>query len=157
MAFDSAGLIAAAKSLISDPSPSHAHIARSVSTAYYAIFQHTCCATAALLIGGNDGYLTRAKAHLMRSIGHKALNKRMGQAQTTNLGFPRELKDYANTFCTMQKNRHDADYDTAKSFTKSDALNFITQIECAISEFDAVQKKHRLSFLVWAILDKPNH
>ena len=61
MAYDSWGLLDASKSLVSETDASNSHVSRAISTAYYAIFQHVCCASADLLVGGGENYLTSAK------------------------------------------------------------------------------------------------
>lgn len=156
MAFDSWGLLDAARALIAQDDPAPSHCSRSISTTYYAIFQHVCCSASELLIGGPDVELTRAKAHLMRSIPHKVLRKRLGLAQNAGLDFPSELVSFANTFCTLQKHRHDADYDIGKVFSKADALSHIADADCSMTAYDTVLAKHRKAFIVWAILDRPD-
>ena len=156
MAFDSWGLLGAAKALVLKEDAPPSHVARSVSTAYYALFQHVCCAAADLLIGGPDTELTRAEAHLMRSIPHRILKKRLGYAQNSDFGFPAELVGFANVFCRLQQERHDADYDIAATFTRGDALDHISDAEAAMRNFDKVEEKHRKAFIVWAILDRPD-
>lgn len=156
MAFDSWGLLDAARTLVGEDNPTPSHCARAISTTYYAVFQHICCSASALLIGGSDIELTRAKAHLMRSIPHKLLNRRLGRAQNAGYEFPPGLVLFANTFCTLQKHRHDADYDIGEIFSKADALSHIADADCAMKTYDGVPEKHRKAFIVWAILDRPD-
>jgi len=156
MAFDSWSLLDAARTLVAEDDPTPSHCARAISTTYYAIFQHLCCSASDLLIGGPDVELKRAKAHLMRSIPHKVLKKRLGYAQNSDWGFPSDLVDFANTFCTLQKHRHDADYDVGSAFSKADVLSHIADAHCAMTAYDAESEKHRKAFIVWAILDKPD-
>ena len=154
MAYSSYELIAVAEGLINGPSPPNSHIARAISTAYYAIFHHIGHTACELFIGGPDDELRRAKVHLMRSIEHRDLAKRMGTAQGSGMDFPKELVGFANSFCIMQKHRHDADYDTYREFTRPDAESLIADVRCKMLDFDKVSPKHRKAFLVWALLEK---
>ena len=154
MAFDSWGLLEVADSLISANDPSDSHIARAISTAYYAIFQHVCCAGAELLIGPEDDSMTRAKEHVRRSFGHKALCKRLGMAQNADHDFPENLVNFGTAFCQSRKKRESADYDVSKTFSKSDALDMLASVRCAMGGFDAVEEKHRRAFIVWALIDR---
>ncbi len=155
MAFDSWGLLNAARGLVADEAASNSHCARAISTAYYAIFQHICSSSADLLIGGSDKELTRAKSHMMRSIGHKALMKRLESAQNASIGFHESLIGFANSFCILQVTRTHADYDATKPFSRADALTAILNATMWMSAYDQVPEKHRKAFVVWAILDKP--
>ncbi len=65
----------------------------------------------------------------------------------------------AQAFVTLQQARHEADYDIAKAFTRSDALTLIDRAEEAFSRWQSVRKEDcaRLflaSFLAWDRLDK---
>lgn len=156
MSFDSWELIDAAKTLVASEHSSESHCARAISTAYYAMFQHVCCSAAEIFVGGNSNELTRAKLHLMRSIQHKPLEKRLGMAQNrTNVFFQYEIVSFCNVFCTLQKMRHDADYNKFRTFTRNEANLEISRAECAMQEYDTVDKKHRTAFMVWAVIEKP--
>lgn len=158
MASPSRELLLAARHLIdSDPLPA-AQVSRAVSTAYYTIFEHVCSAASELLIGGNsEQYLTRAKGHLRRSIGHKALVARCRSAQNEKYGFPEKIIKFANRLFATYEKRIKADYDTYSTFTKLEAETIINEVENAIGLFDSTQKKHRIAFIVWAIIEKPKH
>lgn len=151
-------LIEVSRHLISVDGSTNAHIDRAVSTAYYAIFEHICCAASDLLIGKiHDDYLTRAKSHLRRSIGHTALAGRCKKAQSPKYCFPPKIVKFANRLYVMQEKRHLADYDIYKTFTSVEAEELIDEVENALDIFDSTQKKHQIAFLVWAIIDKPKH
>jgi uncharacterized protein (UPF0332 family) len=155
MAFDSYGLLDVAKSLIEQECPPESHCARSISTIYYALFQHICCSASENIIGGADQYLTRAKSHLMRSISHNAILKRLTNAQNPNYGFPIEVVDFCNIFCSLQKMRHDADYNKFREFTKEEVEFEEARARCAMEDYDGLARKHKKAFLVWAIIEKP--
>ena len=154
---DSGELLEVCDSLLAHQKTTEAHTGRAVSTAYYAIFHHVCCAAADLLIGGDEKFLTRAKMHLRRSIQHTELKNRMQYAHKAgkDLDFPEQLVKFANVFCELQKDRHQADYDPLVAFSKTDAQAKVEGAKNAIQEFDSVDEKDRRAFLVWMLLERP--
>lgn len=160
MRCESRDLLTVANDLLRVDSPSASHANRAVSTAYYALFHHLCCTAADEFIGNGEDvdepYLTRAKDHMIRSVSHKGLVKRMGkvQGQGTGVGFPQGIVDFANTFCDLYQRRIEADYDTFKPFSVPEAQTYVANAENAITEFSAEPKKHQKALLVWTILER---
>lgn len=154
---DSDDLLQVCDTLLNADKVTEAHTGRAVSTAYYAVFHHVCCSSANLLIGGDDTFLTRAKTHMRRSIQHTELKGRMQHAHKAgkDLNFPDKLVSFANTFCELQKDRHNADYDPLNQFSKADALAKVEGAKTAIRDFDSVDEKDRRAFLVWMLLERP--
>jgi uncharacterized protein (UPF0332 family) len=105
-------LIKTAKELVgsSDGKPRQPNLNRAISTAYYALF-HTlarCCAD--MMIGSSSA--TRSKAawrQVYRALDHNFAREACQKKAIRK--FPKEIQDFANAFITMQKKRHNADYD----------------------------------------------
>lgn len=53
---------------------------------------------------------------------------------------PQELKDVGQAFVDLQQARHDADYNLAKKFTRSETLSFLSQCRIAFNAWDTVRK-----------------
>ena len=157
MSFDSADLLRVAGDLIGAPNPSDSHIARSISTSYYAIFQHFIFETSKLLIGPDQACLTRARAHLQRSISHTDLIKRCKKLEYQKLDFPQSIIDYANFIVILQDERHHADYARDKIFSKSDAERILSLSAAAITGFDRIDDRHKRAFIIWANFERRNY
>ncbi|MEM6649377.1 MAG: hypothetical protein AAF603_03920 [Pseudomonadota bacterium] len=155
MSLASRDLLQVSQDLLAVKNLTDSHISRAVSTSYYAIFQHVCCAGGDLLTGNaNKNYLKRAKEHLQRSIDHKSLAKRCIEAQNPKLEFPREIVEFCNALYTAQELRIQADYNTYRRISKIDATTLLGQVKDAMDGFDSLQKKHKIAFLIWALLEK---
>lgn len=157
MAFESADLLRVAGDLIGAPNPSDSHIARSISTSYYAIFQHFILETSKMFIGPDQACLTRANTHLQRSISHADLVKRCKKLESQKLDFPQSIIDYALSIFVLQDERHRADYARDKIFSKSDAERILIQATTAIAGFDQTVDRHKRAFIIWANFERRNY
>lgn len=125
---------------------------RATSACYYALFHCLARECANLLIGG-DGADRSDEAWLQvyRSLEHghakgRCTNKSMVRK------FLKEIEDFANSFVTMQKKRHDADYDPFATFAKSEVVADIALVEEAIRKFKGLAIKHRRAFCAYVLL-----
>jgi hypothetical protein len=132
--------------------PKQAFLCRAVSSVYYALF-HTiagCCADC--LIGGkNSERSTPAWKQVYRSLEHGHARGQCVNAEKIRL-FPRAIQDFANLFATMQKKRHQADYDPLERLDRSSVLLDIAQAKLAIADFNAVPLKDKRAFAVLMLL-----
>ncbi len=130
--------------------PKHAFLRRSVSTAYYAMF-HTlarCCAD--MLIGAGRERSKPAWTQVYRSLEHGFAKNQCQSARISS--FPRDIQDFAQLFATIQKTRHDADYDPAARFSRSSVLVEVARVEAAIRAFDRVAGKDKRAFAAFVLL-----
>ncbi|MEX2560734.1 MAG: hypothetical protein WD403_12510 [Pirellulales bacterium] len=72
---------------------------------------------------------------------------------------PQEVQNVAKAFVDLQQARHDADYDLARSFPRSDALAFVEQAKQAFVDWRGVRKGdlariYLACFLLWKQWDK---
>jgi hypothetical protein len=66
--------------------------------------------------------------------------------------FPKEIEDFGNMFVQAQIKRHDADYNPAASFTRSEVIIDIDDIEKTIKDFSAAPISDRRAFAAWVAL-----
>ena len=67
--------------------------------------------------------------------------------------FPDEINSFANVFCTMQFKREEADYNPASRLALHDAVFALLDAEDAIDGFRSVDKKDRLAFAVYLLMN----
>lgn len=142
-------LIAAARSLIDAEGATPAHVRRSISTAYYAVFHHVLSAGATRFLrdGKPDGaafsILYRGFSHgRMRTVCQSLSQTRLGQTfarQFQRSAVSDDMRGFANSFLILQDVRHLADYDPLAEFSSIDARAFIDDAEAAIAAFDRAE------------------
>jgi uncharacterized protein (UPF0332 family) len=120
--------------------PKQASLRRAVSAAYYALFHFLISEATSRLITGRGREDIRAG--LGRSFDHGTMNKaalettkprwgRMHQLQ--RIAVPADLVTVAKTFGNLQQARHEADYDTTKTFTRAETQALIDDVDQAIA------------------------
>ena len=62
------------------------------------------------------------------------------------------IRVFARLFVSMQKDRHDADYDPYATFFKSQVIANIAAADVAIREFSQTPRKDRRAFAVYVLL-----
>ena len=67
--------------------------------------------------------------------------------------FPDEINRFADVFCTMQFKREEADYNPDHRLALVDAKFALLDAEFAIDEFRRVDKKDRLAFAVYLLIN----
>ena len=131
--------------------PTQTTLRRAVSTAYYALFHSLAGTCANLLIGGPGSLRSRhAWREVYRALAHGTAKGACEHRQVLNK-FPVEIIDFAEKFIEMQRKRHDADYDPAARFYKSDVVMDIDAVELVIARFEAASTKDRRAFASWVL------
>jgi len=104
-----------------------------------------------MLVGG-PGSVRSSPAWLQvyRALEHGVAKNACANATKIAL-FPKEIQDFANTFVSMQKKRHDADYNPYAVFLKSSVLVDIKAAAKAIEDFKVVSIKDRRAFATYVI------
>jgi hypothetical protein len=130
-------LLATAKRLAEPQSPavpSQADLRRAVSTAYYALFRDIseCCAEQ--LLAGCTKPLSRARDQITSSLDHRDVESACQRVKLTSSGFPKDIRDIANTFLELRKSRELADYawDRRHDFVVPHVLSKIKACEDAM-------------------------
>lgn len=132
--------------------PRQADLRRAVSTAYYALF-HTIARQAADIFattGENQSH--PAWVQVYRSLDHGTAKEACKQAP--GLGFPPAIRTCANSFITLQEERHQADYNPDYRTTRADAQTRVDEAEAAIAALNAASPKDRRAFLIHLIIKK---
>ena len=106
-----------------------------------------------LIVGGSgaDRSLS-AWRQAYRAIDHGLVRQRCEKPNII-AKFPTGIKNFANVFVSMQKDRHDADYDPTANFFKSQVLTMISDAEAAIVSFQRSSRKDRRAFAVYVLLN----
>ncbi|MGC2661123.1 MAG: hypothetical protein WA324_24475 [Bryobacteraceae bacterium] len=123
--------------------PKQASLRRAVSTAYYALFH--------LLISACVANWKRPdqRATLGRAFDHRSMKSASERLQNGR-PFPftgedprvvSDLRYVANTFVQLQEQRHVADYDNAKFWTKTEALSQVTSVQQAFHDWRRIAKE----------------
>lgn len=141
-------LIKVAESLISAGRPKQAHLKRSISTLYYALFHCLAENCANFLVGKRTG--TNAWLQTYRALHHgfakNACDSQNKKQREILEKFPEEIQDFALQFYNMQLSRHEADYNPASRFTKSEVLTAISITSAAINGYERTSKQDRKAF-----------
>jgi len=120
--------------------PRQASLRRAISTAYYALFHLlTTSAAANWKQVGQRADLARAFEHSrMKDASRKIANRqfrRQAPAVVTR------LIAVANTFIDLQQDRHAADYDSTRRWSRAEVLGQIHQAAIAFDDWKAIRKE----------------
>lgn len=138
--------------------PKQASLRRALSTAYYALFHLLVDGSRRFLLGG--GARNRhLRDVLARCYEHKAMNdasKSFGGGTSPWLAagtaVSQELRDVARTFAHAQRNRHAADYDLGRVFTRGDVLSEVARIERAFALWEQIEGQDDAKAFMLALL-----
>lgn len=146
-----------------DPTrPKQATLRRAISTAYYAVFHMLTAAATRLFVRDTPelaGRLNRTFQHGdMKKASTEFASGRLPTALTPRGGGPRvfsaDLKRVLEVFTKLQQERHAADYDTLRRFTRDEARALVVEAEAAFASWQSVSQTDdaRLylgCFLLW--------
>ena len=106
---------------------------RAISTAYYAMFHALASSNADCLVGTPHDPLTgHAWSRIYRGLNHSAAKRNLLQDQGL---FSPQAQQFAEVFAELQDERHQADYDSSKTFTLPETAAWINRAEAAIEGF----------------------
>lgn len=142
--------------------PRQATLRRAISTAYYAVFHLLASAGAGALAPARPAAL---RARVRRAFVHEEMRRICAQFQhgdpaslnaTTRAliagALEPELAVVAAAFVNLQEARHAADYDTAQSFNRADALAWVRAAETAFAAWKAVKGRPNANVFLAALL-----
>ncbi len=108
-----------------------ARLRKAVSIAYYAMFHALAQNNADRLVGDSEtDRETSAWHRTYRALEHRAAYRQLNESRLGD--FNDALKDFGNTFRTLQERRHAADYDPRSQFSRNETLRLIGEAEAAI-------------------------
>lgn len=135
--------------------PKQASLRRAVSTAYYALFHFLIDRACKNLLGSGAGsrplreLASRAFVHGKMQSLCKEFTKPTPQSELLRPFWTRwqvpncvEIKEMAEFFCDLQRDRHEADYNVSKRITREDAKVACLSAKEAMALWMLVEKKH---------------
>jgi uncharacterized protein (UPF0332 family) len=123
--------------------PKQASLRRAVSTAYYALF-HLLISACVANWKRQDlrPALGRAFDHgNMKSASNRIQDKRLFPFKNDEAQVVANLRYVAKTFAQLQEQRHVADYDNAKFWTKTEALSQVSAVQMAFQCWEKIATK----------------
>ena len=141
-----ANLIQAGRDLLdpqqAGPTPSHEHVRRAASNAYYAVFHSLAQSNATALIGPPTNPTTAAAwSRIYRGLDHTTARREL---QRHRQDFSLQAKVFTDAFADLQQRRHLADYDPDAVITVNDAATHLDRAESAILGFAQVTLDERM-------------
>lgn len=142
--------------------PKQASLRKAISNAYYALFHHLVGQSCRFLVSGASTDRKALRGQLARSFDHGAM-KRASQAfaggatspwVTVGGAPPGGLVRVAEAFVVLQRERHAADYDVSRSFTRDETLALIAQAEDALEDWDDARGTPAANAYLLALLVK---
>lgn len=131
--------------------PTATSLKRAISSIYYALFHSLARDCADLLIGTSGADRSEAAwRQVYRSLDHGFVKTQCGKKDMLRK-FPRPIVDFGDLFVSMQRQRHQADYDPFSRFRKTDVVNAIWAAKEVITEYRAVTAKHRRAFAAYVM------
>lgn len=153
--FDAARMLAGAPGAGMAPRPGRprqAMLRRAISAAYYAMFHALCQSNAATLVGdAATGDNAELWVRTYRALDHRQAKDRL--ASYTSRGAP-ALSDFARLFGDLQGQRHDADYNPRRMFSRSQVINMINRAETATQAFYDLPAPQRRTLAVHLLLTR---
>lgn len=145
-----------------------ANLRRSISTAYYSLFALLVHEAAKLMVGSGEkkeqeclyGYVIRAFSHkgmldvcrgfAQRNPGKKIIELLAGRT------IPDDLASIAGTFRYLQEERHEADYNFVKNYTKDHAAVVFEEAKTAHQKWQAIKDDKVAEVFLVALLVQQN-
>ena len=122
--------------------PTHEHVRRAASNAYYAMFHALAESNAAALVGPHTNPTTAAAwTRIYRGLDHGAA-RRVLQSNLQDFSAPTQR--FARAFVDPQQIRHSADYDPIAVFTANDGAMHLDRAESAILGFAQISPDEQL-------------
>ena len=122
--------------------PTHEHIRRAESSAYYATFHSLAHSNATALIGPPANPTTAAAwSRIYRGLDHTTARRAL---QSNRQDFSTPARHFTDAFVDLQQLRHSADYDPNAVFTAIDGAMHLDRAESAILAFAQITLDERL-------------
>ena len=132
--------------------PRQVNLRRATSTAYYALF-HCLAQNCADALAGRSysNRNTRAWNQAYRALQHGDARKRC-QRKGIIGRFSQDIQDFAEVFCEMQAQRHQADYDPHVTLHRSEVVGDIDRVENCVDRFGKASTQDRRTFAIYVLL-----
>ena len=131
--------------------PRQTDLCRAVSDAYYALFHALARCCADMLAGSAPTNRDRsAWRQTYRSLEH-GLARNQCSNRVAMSRFPVEIQRFGETFVTMQRLRHQADYDPEMGFARSRVTQLIDRTEDVIAVLNTADRGQRRAFAIYVL------
>ena len=122
--------------------PRQVMLKRAVSTAYYAMFHALSGSNADTLIGtAPTGLDISLWLKIYRTLDHREAKDRLASYRQQN-PVP-DIQNFASVFSSTQAQRHNADYNPLRSFSRSEVDRLIARAEAATVAFRKLTAQQR--------------
>ena len=144
-------------SLIPQPAatqPTQAAIRRAISTAYYAAFHALTTSNADALIGPAHDQLTAGSwIRIYRGLNHgHAKSQLEPEVKRNQPRLSADALNFADLFCKLQGERHNADYNPREAFTAQAATSWLDSAEAAITRFLQTSRSERAAVAILTLI-----
>ena len=130
--------------------PRQAMLRRAISTAYYAMFHALCQSNADTLVGdAATGSNAELWARTYRALDHRPAKDRLASYASAGA---LEMSNFASRFGNLQSERHDADYNPRRMFSRSQVINMINRAAAATQAFYDMPAPQRRTLAVHLLL-----
>lgn len=130
--------------------PRRTDLCRATSTVYYALFHCLARACADILAGAGGGGSRTAWRQVYRALEHGQTKRRCRHPAMRE--FPVAIRDFAETFVSLQDRRHLADYDPDTPFRKSEVQEDVQRARTALTRFAEASREHRRAFAIHVLM-----
>lgn len=140
--------------------PKQGSLRRAVSTAYYALFHHLIFETVRNWKQADQrADFARAFSHgAMRTAceaeGGKQRKRLKGQLSTAQQPVAAALLRIAETFVEMQQNRHAADYDVSRNWSRTETIAKIELVEAASADLESIRREREAQHFLLSLFIK---
>lgn len=123
--------------------PKQASLRRTISTSYYALFHLLISACVANWKRSDQrAALSRAFDHSsMKSASNRVQDRRQFPFTGEDPEIVSDLRSVAKTFAQLQEQRHVADYDNTKFWTKTEAFSQVASVQRAFLSWKRIAKE----------------
>jgi hypothetical protein len=145
--------------------PKQASLRRAISNAYYALFHLLVDSSCRFVISGQSKERKMLREQLARSYDHGSM-KNASKAFAGNGASPwvgaggkpsAELIRVTEAFVVLQQQRHEADYNIARHFTRHETLAQIARAEAAFQAWNIAKQDPAADAFLLALLVKGRH
>ena len=131
--------------------PKQSDLLRALSTGYYVLFHILARNCADMMIGQTKAKRSKpAWVEVYRALNHGTTKSACSQNKMIGK-FPAEIQDFAHEFVSMQKKRHNADYDPYYRVSKSEVLTDLAKITNVIDTFSATDVINKRAFAAYVL------
>ncbi len=136
--------------------PKQASLRRAVSAAYYALFHDLIDRSSRFLLPGERRRELRMR--VMRCFEHRKMKETALELVASRSrpgpisGEHPQLVKVAETFVILQRERHEADYDLTRRFTRGDVLAHISRTEAAVRAWERLEGSPEAEAFMVALL-----